>query len=76
MVTTIQLKDKTLTRLKYFKEFSKESYDEVINKVLDFSEERELTDEAISDIQNSLKDVRSGKGQSVEEVASELGVDL
>ena len=32
--TTIQLKEKTLERLKYFKDYSKESYDEILNKLI------------------------------------------
>ena len=42
--TTIQIKEETLGRLKYFKEYTKESYDEILNKVLDTLEEGELTD--------------------------------
>ena len=43
MPTTIQVKEDTLERLKYFKETAKESYDEIINKVLNEIEEGELT---------------------------------
>ena len=76
MPTTIQIKDETLERLKYFKEFSKESYDEVINKMLDEKEEGELTDETIEDIKIALKDVKEGKGESIEDVAKEFGIEL
>ena len=63
MPTTIQIKNETLERLKYFKDFSKESYDEVINKVLNEIEEGELTEETINDIKIAMKDVREGKGE-------------
>lgn len=76
MNTTIQVKQDTVERLKYFKEFSKESYDELINKLIDSVEEEQLTDEALEDIQQSLRDVRAGKGESLEAVAKEFGVDL
>jgi len=76
MATTIQVKDRTLDRLKFFKEFSKESYDEVINKVLDTVEEGELTDETINDIQISMRQMKEGKGEAIEDVAKEFGVDL
>ena len=76
MATTIQLKNQTLERLKYFKGYSKESYDEIINKMLDEVEEGKLTDEAIKDIEIALKEVREGKGEPIEKVAKEFGVRL
>ena len=76
MPTTIQVKDQTLERLKFFKVFSKESYDELINKVLDSLEEGELTEDAIKDIQQSLKAIKAGKGERIEDVAKEFGVKL
>tara|TARA_Y100000310_G_scaffold293782_1_gene323636 strand:+ start:9293 stop:9523 length:231 start_codon:yes stop_codon:yes gene_type:complete len=76
MTTTIQVKEKTLDRLKYFKNYSKESYDEVINKLIDNLEEGELTDEAIEDIKISLTEVKEGKGENIEDVAKEFGVKL
>ncbi len=74
--TTIQIKEGTLERLKYFKEFSKESYDELINKLIDEIEEGQLTDEALKDIIEAKKEIREGKGQKIEEVAQELGIKL
>ncbi|MDA1196615.1 MAG: hypothetical protein O2779_01475 [Nanoarchaeota archaeon] len=76
MPTTIQVKNETLDRLKYFKEGSKESYDEIINKVLDDIEEGELTDSAIEDIKKGLQEVKQGKGQPLEDVAKEFGISL
>lgn len=74
--TTIQIKEGTLERLKYFKEYNKESYDELINKVIDEIEEGQLTDEALRDIVEAKKEIRAGKGQKIEDVASELGIKL
>lgn len=76
MPTTIQVKNDTLGRLKFFREYSKESYDEVINKIMDDVEEGELTDNAIKDIQKGILEVKKGKGQRIEDVAKELGVKL
>jgi predicted transcriptional regulator len=76
MATTIQVKDETLSRLKYFKESSKESYDEVINKVLDDIEEGELSEETIEGIRKGLQEVKEGKGQTIEDVAREFGIKL
>ncbi len=74
--TTIQIKEGTLERLRYFKEYTKESYDEIINKVMDEIEEGQLTDEALKDIIEAKKEIREGKGQSIEEVAKEFGLKL
>jgi len=76
MPTTIQLKKTTLQRLKYFKVYSKESYDEIINKLLDTIEEGDLTKDAINDIQKALSEMKSGKGELIGDVAQELGVNL
>ena len=74
--TTIQIKEGTLERLKYFKEFAKESYDELLNKVMDEIEEGQLTDEALKDIIEAKKEIRAGKGQKIEDIANELGIKL
>jgi len=76
MATTIQVKGETLERLKYFKESSKESYDEVINKILNDIEEGQLTEETIEDIRKGLSEVKEGKGQPIEDVAMEFGIKL
>ena len=74
--TTIQIKNETLDRMKYFKKYNKESYDEIINKLIDEIEEGELTDEALKDIIEAKKEIREGKGQKIEEVAKEFGIEL
>ena len=74
--TTIQIKNETIERMKYFKKYNKESYDEIINKLIDEIEEGELTDEALKDIIEAKKEIREGKGQKIEEVAKELGIEL
>jgi predicted DNA-binding protein len=76
MATTIQVKNQTLERLKFFKESSKESYDEVINKILNEVEEGELTEETIEDIKKGLREIKEGKGESIENVAKEFGIKL
>ncbi len=76
MATTIQIKDKTLGRLKFFKEFSRESYDEIINKLIDEVEEGELTEAAKRGIMRGLEDIKAGRTASIEKVAKELGIRL
>ncbi|GEM_PF-607708 len=72
--TTIQIKGKTLERLKYFKEYSKESYDEILNKIVDALEEGELTEMAIDKIKKGLKDVKENKVISLEAYAKKRGI--
>lgn len=74
MNTTIQVKDKTVERLKYFKEYSKESYDEIINKLADVIEEGELTEKAIEKINQGLKDIEKGKTKTLEAYAKKRGI--
>ncbi|MAE42905.1 hypothetical protein CMO93_03975 [Candidatus Woesearchaeota archaeon] len=76
MPTTIQVKDNTLERLKFFKNYSKESYDEVINKVLNNLEEGQLSDEVERDIKIGLREIKEGKGQPLEDVTEEMGIKL
>jgi predicted CopG family antitoxin len=76
MNTTIQVKGDTLERLKFFKAYNRESYDEVLNKLMDEKEEGKLTEEAIRGIQRGLRDVKAGRGKSIEQVAKELGIKL
>ena len=74
--TTIQIDKNTLERLKVFKKHDKDSYDFVLNNLLDEAEEDELTEEDIEDIKIALKNVKEGKVKSIENVAKELGVKL
>ena len=73
--TTIQINEKTLERLKALKRYKRESYDEVVNTLIDESEE-ELTDDEIEAIQRGLEDKRKGRVSSIEEVAKRLGIKL
>ena len=74
--TTIQVNVDTLNRLKFIKRHNRESYDEVLNYLIDEVEEEELTSEEIDDIKIALDNVKKGKVYSIEEVAKELGIAL
>jgi len=76
MDTTVQLKTETLGRLKYFKEFSKESYDELINKLINLLEEGELTEMAIKKIKSGLNDIKEGRIISLEDYAKKRGISI
>lgn len=73
-LTTIQLEKDTLNKLKKFKEYSRESYNEVINKLMKYKEmtEPQLTEEAIKDIDEARKE----KGMPLNQAIKELGVKI
>ena len=74
--TTIQLNSDTLERLKNLKKHERQSYDELLNGIIDEIEEEPITDEEIEDIKTALEEVRLGRVKSIEQVAKELGVVL
>ena len=74
--TTIQINFETLERLKSLKNFERQSYDDVLNNILDNCEEESLSEEEINEIQKGLEDVKKGRVYSIEIVARELGIAL
>lgn len=74
--TTIQINSETLERLKALKSFERQSYDEVLNNVIDNCEEESLNEKEIEEIQKGLEDIKKGKVYSIESVAKELGITL
>jgi len=74
--TTIQINSETLERLKALKSMERQSYDEVLNNLLDNCEEESLSEEEIEDIKIALENVKRGKVKPIEQVARELGISL
>jgi uncharacterized protein (DUF302 family) len=74
--TTIQISGRTLERLKDHKYFDRQSYDEVLNRILDEVEEEGFDAEEIADLHEALEQVRRGETQPIEAVARSLGVNL
>ena len=74
--TTIQLNLNTLERLKILKNFQRQSYDDVLNNLIDNVEEEELSAEEIKEIKMALDNVRKGKTKPIEQVAKEMGISL
>jgi len=73
-ITTVQLEKNTLSKLKKFKEYNRESYNEVINKLMKFKEmsELKLTEQTKKDIDEARKE----KGIPLSEAIKELGVEI
>ncbi len=74
--TTIQINFETLERLKSLKNMKRQSYDEVLNNLLDNCEEEVLNEQEIDEIQKGLEDIKKGRVYSIESVARELGIAL
>ena len=76
--TSIQIKQKTRQRLAKLRSFSRETYDEVLNKLIDAAplgdEEGEYTQEFIEGLMEARKDIRVGKLVSHEEMKKRLGL--
>lgn len=76
MKTTIQLSKPTLDRLAMHKRFGRESYDEVLNFILDDYEEEPLSAQEVAEIQQGLDDIKRGKVRRIETIAKDLGIKL
>jgi len=74
--TTIQINFETLERLKSLKNFERQSYDELLNSLINNCEEENLNEEEIEDIKIALDNVKKGKVKPIEQVARELGIIL
>ena len=75
--TTLQVSSNTLERLKFLKNFERQSYDEVLNLLIDNYEEDEvLTDEEMKSIQRGLEDIRAGRTVPFEQVLKERAAPI
>jgi len=74
MATTIQIEKDTLNKLKTFKEYGRESYNEVINKLMKLKEmyEPKLTEQTNRDIDEARKE----KGIPLSKAIKQLGVKI
>ena len=62
--------------MKALKNFERQSYDEVLNILINNCEEEVLGEEEINDIKIALENVKNGKVKPIEQVAKELGIAL
>ncbi len=74
--TTIQVSQQTLERLKNLRKFERQSYDDVLNSMIDDVEEESLGEEEIVEIQKGLEDIKKGRVHNIASVAEELGITL
>ncbi|MEX0656211.1 MAG: hypothetical protein WD154_01525 [Nitrosopumilaceae archaeon] len=77
MVTTIQLEEKIKQRLDELKNHPRETYNEVLKRLVKIAtegSEGELSPQTIKNIQKSLEDIKAGRVSSHEEVKRRLGL--
>ena len=75
MVTTIQLHEKIKHKLEGLKIHPRETYNEVIERLIRRGvEEEELSPQAMRNIEAALEDVKKGRLYSTNEVKKKLGI--
>jgi predicted transcriptional regulator len=71
--TTVWISPETKKRLKGMKRHPRETYEDVILRLIDSSEDAEpLSDEAIRGIEESLEDIKAGRLVTLDEARAEL----
>lgn len=75
MVTSIQLENKTKTKLEKMKMFSRESYNDVVNRLLKIAEDDDtLNVKTIKDLEDALDDVKNKRFISHKKVKQKHGL--
>lgn len=76
MVTTIQLEERIKNKLEAIKVHPRETYEEVIERLIRLSEEEEkgLSPQTIKNIEQALEDVKKGRVYPTKEVKKKLGI--
>jgi predicted transcriptional regulator len=71
--TTVWMSPETKRRLKGMKQHPRETYEDVIVRLIDITEDPEpLSDEAIRGIEESLEDIKAGRLVTLDEARAEL----
>ncbi|WP_332450028.1 DUF7557 family protein [Methanoculleus sp.] len=74
--TTVWITPENKSRLEGLKRHPKESYNDVIARLIDMAVDGEpLSEEAIRGIEEALEDIRSGRLYSEDEIRKEFGVE-
>ena len=74
--TMIQVKKTTAEKLKRLKEYARQSYDELIGKLIEASSGEILTEKDVDEIKQGLDDIRAGRTRPIGKVAKDLGIRL
>ncbi len=77
MPTSIQIEKKIKERLDEFKNYPRETYNEVLARMINIVSQQnkeELSPQTIKNLKKSLNDIEKGKVYSLEQVEKELGL--
>ena len=80
-ITTVAVRKSTLSRLKGFREYGRESYDETINKLMSVvsmaksDTEGELNKATVKEIAQGRREIKQGKGMNTKELMKKLGIE-
>lgn len=75
MGTTIQLDKKVRDKLKELKLHPRESYNKVVERLISIkTDEGELSEETIKEIERSLEDIKGGRTLSMRQVRQRLKI--
>lgn len=72
----IQIKKDTAESLKELKDYNRQSYDEIIRKLIEINDEEMLTNKDIDNIKKGLDDIKAGRTIPIEKVAEDLDIKL
>jgi predicted transcriptional regulator len=78
MSTTIQVSDRVKKELEALKEYRRETYNDVIEKLVSVfravSEDYELKEEVLEEMKEAREEIKAGKGLTTKQLLKELGV--
>ncbi len=75
MPTTIQIQPVTKERLDELKVHPRESYDSVVNRLIECAiDDEPLSDETIAALEEAVADIKAGRVYTHEQVKKELGL--
>ena len=76
MVTTIQLTEETKKDLEKFKTTTRETYEEIIRKLIEIvmEDKMEFSEETKKDIKEARNDIRAGRVLTTSELVREIGL--
>jgi len=73
--SSLRVDQKTKSRLEKLKVHPRESYDRVIDRLIDsYHDDEPLTDEEIEGIEEALQDLKEGRTYTHEQVKKKLGL--
>ena len=75
MATSIQLQPATKARLDELKDHPRETYDDVVNRLIQCAmDEEPLSEETLADMAEALDAIKNGRTYTHEQVKRELGI--